>query len=517
MHEPKKPCDCLGGCLLVKPMGYTDAQFQALGGGKLPNGTFCRIQKQHAAQGHPTNLRGCRLDTDKDGNCPIHPAGCPTERPIDLPGIGIHVDASLPEGTVEVWQGEKRMGRIENIGHPDPSRRESLPVPDATFNGLRDAIIGTPSTTRRTAMGEAKPEIRDLGPHKYVAIQCAKHHAFYSPFFEDIGDRCPRCIFDESTAIQVKLDEAMAENQGLWSANTDMTAAIGHLSAEFGHPALEGDEPLPMLIVRFVLQRLAESEAREKAMRGIPTDGDRKVICTYCEKEFPYENTDEDRARVWFEANAHDQACPKNPLVDFLAKANDRLEHQAQLLEAAQKTVGDLRTVVQEWEEMGRRVTGLNPCAPGDVEGKARGWAGELKEIREMNSIGAGLIEGLRASFQGHQSLTRNGVICEATEQIKVLRSKINDLEHEARDARGPLSDWSRAHQLLNEAQVLAVPKGEIGRHLLDRIEFLIKKWKDGTEALNAARLYIEGQAMPTREKALSMILRAIDTRRERP
>ena len=31
-------------------------------------------------------------------------------------GIGTHVDPNLPEGTIEVWQDGKRIGRIENIG-----------------------------------------------------------------------------------------------------------------------------------------------------------------------------------------------------------------------------------------------------------------------------------------------------------------------------------------------------------------------------------------------------------------
>jgi hypothetical protein len=31
-------------------------------------------------------------------------------------GIGMRVDPMLPEGTIEVWQDGKRIGRIENIG-----------------------------------------------------------------------------------------------------------------------------------------------------------------------------------------------------------------------------------------------------------------------------------------------------------------------------------------------------------------------------------------------------------------
>lgn len=61
-----------------------------------------------------------------------------------------------------------------------------------------------------------------------------------------------------------EIERLKAENGGLWSANIDMTAALGHLSAEFGHPALEGDESLGMLLVKFALEQLSASQARER-------------------------------------------------------------------------------------------------------------------------------------------------------------------------------------------------------------------------------------------------------------
>ncbi len=56
MDEAKKPCECVGGCLLVKPMGYTDAQFQALKGGGLPQGVYCRLSEQQAVRVTPPKL-----------------------------------------------------------------------------------------------------------------------------------------------------------------------------------------------------------------------------------------------------------------------------------------------------------------------------------------------------------------------------------------------------------------------------------------------------------------------------
>lgn len=39
-----KPCGCQGGCLLVKPMGYTDVAFKNAGGGKVPDGCYCQLK-----------------------------------------------------------------------------------------------------------------------------------------------------------------------------------------------------------------------------------------------------------------------------------------------------------------------------------------------------------------------------------------------------------------------------------------------------------------------------------------
>jgi hypothetical protein len=52
---------------------------------------------------------------------PPPPPGCDRGTMINqnLPGfleIGMRIDGSLPPGTIEVWQGGKRIGRIENIG-----------------------------------------------------------------------------------------------------------------------------------------------------------------------------------------------------------------------------------------------------------------------------------------------------------------------------------------------------------------------------------------------------------------
>jgi len=39
-------------------------------------------------------------------------------------------------------------------------------------------------------------------------------------------------------------------------------------------------------------------------------------------------------------------------------------------------------------------------------------------------------------------------------------------------------SDWERAHELLDKAGVLTAPTGQIGEHLIDRIEALLKVWE---------------------------------------
>ena len=56
-----------------------------------------------------------RVTTDDDRvfSVHFHLEGQAMDR---CPKFGWHIDASLPPGTIEVWQDGKRIGRIENIG-----------------------------------------------------------------------------------------------------------------------------------------------------------------------------------------------------------------------------------------------------------------------------------------------------------------------------------------------------------------------------------------------------------------
>lgn len=63
-------------------------------------------------------------------------------------------------------------------------------------------------------------------------------------------------------ALRSKCEGLEKRNEELWLANGDMTTAIGHLSAEFGHPCLEGSDSLAMLVVKYALDRMAETESR---------------------------------------------------------------------------------------------------------------------------------------------------------------------------------------------------------------------------------------------------------------
>ncbi len=46
-----------------------------------PNGSVIVADAAEISAVEPTPRQGCELDTDGDGNCPIHPKGCPSEQP----------------------------------------------------------------------------------------------------------------------------------------------------------------------------------------------------------------------------------------------------------------------------------------------------------------------------------------------------------------------------------------------------------------------------------------------------
>ena len=51
--------------------------------------------------------------------------------------------------------------------------------------------------------------------------------------------------------------------------------------------------------------------------------------------------------------------------------------------------------------------------------------------------------------------------------------------EHERMNMcdRAIQSDWERAHELLDKHGVLATPRQEVGHHLIERIEAVLKVW----------------------------------------
>jgi DNA repair exonuclease SbcCD ATPase subunit len=198
----------------------------------------------------------------------------------------------------------------------------------------------------------------------------------------------------ENAALRTQLEEARAEKDGLWSANLDMTAAIGHLSAEFGHPALEGDDPLPMLVVKYALDRLAAKDAEAEELRtslqaalqqAEDNEQDAKTLnelghalgrcyctdsgCYTVEPHYLMERARELVAKEHLEWDYHAVCVERDALqarVNELAEAKDRLEEDRRLADVALANAnGQIMDQNNEYRALQARVERLEGALKG--------------------------------------------------------------------------------------------------------------------------------------------------------